>query len=229
MLTLDVVSPTRPTVPLSFEVAELTLGGYTARDTSARDAHIEELRTIGIEPPEQLPAYWPVDPALISTRPRLSVQGPDTSGEVEFVLLFGRDETYVGVGSDQTDRALERTSIPRSKQVCGKVLAPTVVRFSEVREAWDGLELSCEVRDGDGSWHPYQHAALAAVAEPEQLIRQCYGEGGPPVGAVLMSGTIPLLDGVTRYASQYRYALRVPGLAEELAGYYSVDVLPAQR
>lgn len=228
-LDLDVVSPFSAPAPLRFEVGELVLGGYTARDAEARDAHIDELRAIGIEPPEQVPAFWPVSPSLVSTRGRLAVQGSDTSGEVEFVLLFGTGETYVGVGSDQTDRALERYSIPRSKQVCGKVIGPAVVRLSEVREVWDEIVLTCEVRDADGSWRPYQRASLASVLPPEQLIAGCYGAGGSPPGAVLMSGTVPLLDGVTRYARQYRCGMHVPGLHEEVAVAYAVDALPAQR
>jgi hypothetical protein len=50
-------------------------------------------------------------------------------------------EVFVGVGSDHTDRALERLSIPAAKQACPKVAGTAVWRLDEVEDHWDRLEL----------------------------------------------------------------------------------------
>ena len=226
MLHLEVLAPSGRTRPTTFAVSDLVLAGFSARDTQARDAHIEELRELGIEPPSELPSFWSMSPELVSTASRLRVQGHDTSGEVEFVLLFAGNETFVGVGSDQTDRVLEAHSIPRSKQVCGKVLGRTVVRLDDVLDVWDDITLRCDVYEADGGWRPYQEAALATVLPVDELVTLCFGPAGPAPGTILMSGTIPLLDGVTRYLSQYRCAMRIPGFDQELAFHYAVEVLP---
>ncbi len=228
-LDLHVVSESGWATPRRFTVSELVLAGYSARTDEIRNAHIEELRELGIEPPAQVPAFWPVSRDLVTTDNRLRVQGTETSGEVEFVFLNDTDGLLVAVGSDQTDRGFEKFSIPRSKQACGKVISSSVVRYADVRDRWDAIEISCDVRDDDGSWLPYQRATLDLVMDPDTLVERCFGADGPPVGAVMMSGTIPLLDGVTRFASQYRCAMTIPGFSEDLAFYYSVDVLPDQR
>jgi hypothetical protein len=48
---------------------------------------------------------------LISNATAIQVSGPDTSGEVEFVLLSKPDGMYVTVGSDHTDRKAETIGV----------------------------------------------------------------------------------------------------------------------
>ena len=62
-------------------------------------------------------------PDRVSLEREVVVVGDKTSGEAEFVLVYSGAELYVGVGSDHTDRGLERLSVSRSKQVCPKPLS----------------------------------------------------------------------------------------------------------
>ena len=48
--------------------------------------------------------------------------GPDTSGEVEPVVVALADGLWIGLGSDHTDRKAETMGIALSKQLCGKVM-----------------------------------------------------------------------------------------------------------
>ena len=101
--------------PIDVEPKSVVLGGYSARSAEERQRHIDELRQIGIEPPEHVPAFWPVGANLVTTASEIQVQGDRTSGEVEYALIAHEGRTYVAVASDQTDRAFEVHSIPRSK------------------------------------------------------------------------------------------------------------------
>ena len=213
---------------ISLRPTMVVLGGYTARSADARERHVDELRTIGIEPPARIPAFWPVSASLLTTDDRIQVQGNRTSGEVEFALIFHGGDILVAVASDHTDRELETSSIPRSKQCCAKVISREVLAFDDLADRWDSIVISSEVTDEEGHWLPYQRAELASVMPPESLMHACFG--GPPVpdGTVLLSGTVPLLDGQTRYAAAFRAALQLPGGDRRLTLEYRIEALPDQ-
>src|SRR5215218_6040179 len=106
--------------PLAFEARRLLIAGYTGRDQAAVARHVAELREHGIPAPARTPALYALAPDRLTTATPVAVVGSQTSGEAEFVLIVSRGVLYVGVGSDHTDRDLERLSVPRSKQVCPK-------------------------------------------------------------------------------------------------------------
>jgi len=212
--------------PIRVSPRVVILGGYSARSAEERDRHIAELRTIGIEPPETVPAFWAISPVLVTTEDRIEVQGAMTSGEAEYVLIGHEGRTYVTVASDQTDREFERTSIPRSKQLCAKVIGREVVPLETLLDGWDETTLSSEVSVDGREWRPYQRSPLAALVPPRELVRSALGDDLLPDGTVLLSGTIPLVDGVTRYDAHFRARLVAPVPAIELALEYRVDILP---
>jgi hypothetical protein len=202
------------------------LGGYTARSAEVRNHHIEELRQIGIEPSERIPAFWPITTSLLVVDEDIQVQGFHTSGEIEFALLFAPEGVLVALASDQTDRAFEVHSIPRSKQLCPKVLSRDVIPLAELLDVWDEIVIRSEVLEADGSWIPYQHATLELVMPIEPMLASAFGGQDPPLGTVLLSGTVPLVDGVTRYAGAFRGAMEVPGWDGALTISYGVEMLP---
>jgi hypothetical protein len=211
---------------LPVDLHQVLLAGFSARSKDVRQQHIDELRRLGIEPPDRVPAFWPVSAALATTADRIQVQGADTSGEIEFALLFAAGRVLVGVASDQTDRALEVQSIPRSKQLCAKVLSRDMLPLDGLRRTWDAIVISSDVRDADGTWRPYQRAALATMLDPDALVRACFGEAPVPDGTLLLSGTVPILDGHTRYAPAFRGRLEVPGWDDQLRIEYDVEAMP---
>ena len=222
----DIVSGAEAGQHIDVEPTQVILGGYSGRDPEERQRHIDELRTIGIEPPPSVPAFWRVARHLVTTGEQIEVQGEQTSGEAEFALIAAGGRTWVTIASDQTDREFERASIPRSKQLCPKVLGTDVVPLEDVRSVWDEIELSSDVSTDGTTWIPYQRATLADLAEPETLLRGSGLGDAPPDGAILLSGTVPLVDGVTRFLPHFRASLVVPDRSLALRLAYRVDVLP---
>jgi hypothetical protein len=214
---------------IDVEVTQVILGGFSARSAEERDRHIEELRQLGIEPPAEIPAFWRVARHLLTTENAIEVQGDHTSGEAEYALIAHHGRTYVTVASDQTDRELERTSIPRSKQLCPKVLSATAIPLDEVRSRWDEITLTSDVSADGDDWLPYQRSRLAELLDPDTLVRASGHADGLPDGSILLSGTVPLVDGVTRYLPHFRASLTVPEGGPELGLNYRVDVLPEIR
>jgi hypothetical protein len=225
-LTLQVVAGEPSERSLDVAPSQVILGGYTGRDAEARDRHIDELRAIGIEPPATVPAFWRVARHLLTTGDAIEVQGEQTSGEAEFALIAAAGRTWVTIASDQTDRELERVSIPRSKQLCPKVLGSSVMPLDELRGAWDEIELTSDVSADGTGWIPYQRASLADLLDVDTLLEASGLGSQPPEGTILLSGTVALVDGVTRFLPRFRAALVLPGGDVALRLAYRVDVLP---
>ena len=122
---------------IDFPVQRLLNGGYAGRDQEAVWKHVEELAVIGVPEPSTTPTLYALGNNLATTADTVQVQHETTSGEVEYVLLIGAGETYVTVGSDQTDRDLETRSIEWSKQAYPDVFAPEVWRYQEVADHWE--------------------------------------------------------------------------------------------
>ncbi|MFI0480173.1 DUF2848 family protein [Actinomadura sp. 9N215] len=168
----------------------LIVAGYTGRDATATRAHIAELAAIGVPEPATVPAFYPLDPGLLTGRPTIAVAGGNTSGEVEPVLVRHAGRHYLGVGSDHTDRDLERTDVAAAKAACPK---PVGDRFVELPadDSWDGVRVECSV---DG--RPYQSGLLTELRTPSDLLARLAAAFGDLDGdLVVFAGTLPLLNG----------------------------------
>ena len=206
VLRLDVITHDPP-VPLQFEVKRMVNGGYVGRNTEAVKAHIEELRKEGVPPPPSVPIIFPVLRHNVTTQNEIEVIGSKTSGEVEFVLLFKGDEILVGVGSDHTDRDMERQDIIMSKQVCRNVLSRQVWKYSDVESGWDDLLLRSWVKaDEEDKEVLYQNAPLGTIIPPTTLMALVKSKmnGDEEDGLVIFSGTIPILTEKMIYGSYFR-------------------------
>ena len=151
--------------PLALEPRRLLIAGYTGRDQAAVARHIDELRAHGIPAPAATPAAYALTPDRLTMAATIAVAGTDTSGEAEFVLVLAGGELHIGVGSDHTDRDLERVSVRRSKQVCPKPLSDRLWRWADVRDRWD----ACELRSWSGGM-PYQEGSVTAVLAPAAVL-----------------------------------------------------------
>ena len=103
----------------AFSPTQLIIAGWTGRDEAALKKHIKELEEIGVKPPKTTPIFYRVSASLFCHADAIQVSGPDTSGEVEFVLIQG-DELCVALGSDHTDRKAETMGVSLSKQLVAK-------------------------------------------------------------------------------------------------------------
>ncbi|HSF01402.1 MAG TPA: DUF2848 family protein [Solirubrobacterales bacterium] len=215
--------------PLPFTVRRIICGGYTSRDPAEVERHMRELEALGIPRPDAAPTFFSVASYLATTAARIEVQGPFTSGEVEFVLLFGPQGPWVTVGSDQTDRFFERHSMLAGKQLCPKVIGTTVWPLGEVEDHWDELTLRSWVRSGRMR-QLYQEAPLGAHLEPAALLPRIRRYAGRELeGVAFFSGTVPTRSGEVIYGDAYELELADPRLDRVIRTQYTVHVLEATR
>ena len=129
------------------------------------------------------------------------------------------------MGSDHTDRDVETKSIPGSKQMYAKCLAPECWLYPDVRKHWDELILRCWATKG-ARRALYQEALLSEVLDPQELIEKMPCEGiDKKEGFVLFSGTIPTKGGLI-FGDFYELELEDPVLNRAIRHSYRVKILP---
>ena len=96
-----------PTGPVDIAIRDVVVAGWTGRDAAAVTHHIEELSAIGVAPPSQVPLFYRVSNGLLTQAAEIQVLGQETSGEIEPLVIRAGGETWLGLASDHTDRALE--------------------------------------------------------------------------------------------------------------------------
>jgi hypothetical protein len=201
-------------------VDELVIAGWTGRDEQALKKHIRELEEIGVKPPKTTPIFYRVAASLLTFAGEIQVSGPDTSGEVEFVLLSRADGLWVTVGSDHTDRKAETVGVALSKQLCAKPIAPDAWRYDEVRPHWEKLVLRSWIFE-QGKKILYQEGTVNAMRSPEDLISK-FGKLAP--GYAMFGGTFAAKGGI-RPAARFMMELEDPVLARKLTHEYAIRCL----
>jgi len=196
------------------EIGRLVVAGYTGRDPDRVQAHIEELAALGISPPPRVPMFYEVDSRLFQVTDRLETDHEETSGEVEPVLVVLGSGMFLGVGSDHTDRRLERDDIDASKKACPKVVAPSLVPFEEVADSWDSLR----IRSWSGlDRRPYQDGVLGTFREPREIVDMI--DPQVEAGTAVFLGTVPTLDGHLAMDDHFEFELSMGGITLASWGY----------
>ena len=189
---------------LEFAPEALVIAGFTGRDRAAVEHHIVELEAMGVERPPETPAFYDVPLSLLTTEADITVTGRETSGEVEPVLFRTPHGAFVGVGSDHTDRRLERTDIALSKRACPKVIGRDVVPYEEAVERWEEIALRCRLADGS----VYQSGRAAELLPIPDLLTEIEARRGRlPDGLVLFLGTVPLQTDSFVFSERYELDL----------------------
>jgi hypothetical protein len=203
---------------MTFRPSELVIAGWTGRDEAALKKHIRELEEIGVKPPKTTPIFYRVAASLFTHAGEIQVSGPDTSGEVEFVLMQKPDGLWVTTGSDHTDRKAETIGVTLSKQLCEKVTCPQAWKYDEVKPHWEKLVLRSWA-DGE----LYQEGSVAAMRSPEDLLSRY------PLkpGWAMYCGTLAAHGGI-RPAKRFRMELEDPVLKRKLGHEYAIKVLPVE-
>jgi hypothetical protein len=175
-------------------VRRLLNAGFTGRNREVVMKHVEELKAHGVAAPDRIPAFYPVPRHLVTTEEEIEVLAEQTSGEVEPVFLFKEGSVYLAVGSDHTDREIEKISIANSKIACPKVVSKEIWDYGEVKDGWERLILRSWIGEG-GVRKLYQEGSLSAFLPPQELIRQTqeHIKDRNLDGMVLFLGTLPLL------------------------------------
>src|ERR1700761_1799871 len=120
MLHFDLHASGQGKQSIALEPSALIVAGWTGRDEAALRHHIEELAAIGVPRPSSVPVFYRNSLLNLTQAPVVEVLGPDTSGEVEPVIVVLGDRLCLAVGSDHTDRKAETQGIALSKQLCAK-------------------------------------------------------------------------------------------------------------
>ena len=213
-------APTR----LTLAINQAVIAGWTGRDPVARDKHIAELEAIGIARPASTPIYYRVSACRITTADSIEVCGGDSSGEVEFVLIGWQGRTFVGLGSDHTDRKVETYSVTVSKQMCDKPIAAELWELEDVIDHWDRMILRSFAWI-NGERVLYQEGTLDAMLPVKELLAKGFEGGKLPDGCAMFGGTFAAKGGI-RPASRFEYELEDPVLKRSIRHAYDVIELP---
>ncbi|HKQ28252.1 MAG TPA: DUF2848 domain-containing protein [Burkholderiales bacterium] len=200
------------------KIRELIIAGWTGRDEAALRKHIKELEEIGVKPPKSTPIFYRVAANLFCHETEIQVSGPDTSGEVEFVLIQDGNALRVSVGSDHTDRKAETIGVSLSKQLCAKPVSAASWAYSEVKPHWEKLVLRAWA-DGE----LYQEGPVTAMRSPEDLM----GRYPLKQGHAMFCGTLAAKGGI-RPSKRFKMELEDPVLKRKLTHEYAIKVLPVE-
>lgn len=206
------------------EIDSLIIAGWAGRNTAAIEHHIEELAALGVPRPSTTPLYYRVAAQTLTQSSRLVVLGPDSSGEVEPVLVVMADGLWIGIGSDHTDRKAEASGIALSKQLCGKPVGAQLWSYADIEGHWDELVIRSWATI-DGERVLYQDSPISALRTPRDLIRKQVGTEMLPAGTLMFCGTPGAIGGI-RPATRFEMELRDPVLDRSLTHGYDIAVLP---
>jgi Protein of unknown function (DUF2848) len=202
-------------------INKFVIAGWTGRNPAQVRKHIEELLAIGVKPPSSVPVFYEASQTLLTTRPEITAVGPETSGEVEFVLINTAHGIVVAVGSDHTDRWLEAVSVHHSKQVCAKPISARVWPLPLVAPHWDQLVLR-SYSNRDGRRRLYQEGAVTGMLAPENLLERYAQSGGEfAIGTAMYCGTLALQGGM-EYGDAFEIELEDPVRNRKLQHHYRI-------
>lgn len=206
------------------EIASLVIAGWAGRDAAAIEHHVEELAALGIPRPSTTPLYYRVAAQTLTQAHRLIVLGPDSSGEIEPVVVAMADGLWIGLGSDHTDRKAEASGIALSKQLCGKPVGSQLWSYADVEGHWDQLILRSWATI-DGKRVLYQESPVSSLRTPRDLIQRYANADTLPAGTLMFCGTPGAIGGI-RPAARFEMELSDPVLKRSLVHGYDIDVLP---
>lgn len=197
--------------------------GFTGRNDEEVQKHVLELEAEGISTPDEVPVVYPKPNHLLTTNETIKVISGTTSGEAEFALFPHGEESYVGVGSDHTDRELEREDIVLSKAVSPNVVSESVWQLSDVVDHWDRLELRSWTGD---ERERYQETALDAILHPDDLVDLIAERtAAQPDGTAVFSGSVGTETDELVYSDVFAVELHDPVLNRTLEAEYTVREL----
>ncbi len=190
---------------IQFEPKKLINAGYTGKDMKSIMAHIEELKEKGIAAPDSVPAFFPKSPNLLTQDEMLyTLDSSDHTGEAEFVIFFHQDKIYISVGSDHTDRIMEKVNIPKAKFIYPNVVSREAWDLSEIEDHWDDINLQCWVLV-DNEKRLFQETKVSTFLSPQDLVKRVKNLLLNPddvEGLVIFSGTVASIFQID-YSSWY--------------------------
>jgi len=207
-------------------VRQLVVAGWTGRDVAALEKHIRELEAIGVKRPKTTPIFYRVAASLLTTDDSIEVLGGNSSGEVECVAYSFDEGTFIGLGSDHTDRKAEAVGVSLSKQMCAKPVSRDLWRWDDVAPHWDALVLRSYV-GVNGARRLYQEGSVAAMRPPPELFKLYGDRDRLPTGTAMFCGTLAVHGGIAP-SETFEMELDDPVLQRKITHVYRVRTLPDQ-
>jgi hypothetical protein len=205
-------------------VTTLLNAGYAGRHQDEVAKHVRELARLGVPAPATTPSLYPVPPYLAMQADEVFAHHERTSGEGEWAIVVAgpaERDILLTVACDHTDRALEVHGIAWAKQAGPDVLGRKAWRLSDVASHFDEIRITAWA---DG--HEIQRGTCADLLPPSYWVDILRMRGLLTPGTVLLSGTIPMHDGVNQFANSWRVELRNPATTQAIDCAYSVRRLP---
>ncbi len=211
----------------TIDVSWVFNAGYAGRDSAQVKHHVDELAALGVPAPDNVPSLYPLSNLLARQDRLVQVPHGRTSGEAEWALIVGEtpDDLLVTAACDHTDRALEVHGVAWSKQSAPDLIGDLAWRWSEVADDFDSFTLRAWVTH-QGSQELISEGSPAELLSPSYWIDRLDDAGLLRPGTLLLSGTIPMIEGVDQFAEGWRVELTDPsGHVSRVA--YRVEQLPA--
>jgi hypothetical protein len=209
--------------PLSFDVKRLIVVGFAGRDVEKTMEHIRELEAEGIKCPAEVPVVYECSPALLTQAPAIEVVAGASSGEVEYLVIKHAGKTYIGLGSDHTDRALEAVSIHKSKQLCAKPVAREVWDYEEIAGHFASIRLvSGQTVKGEAV--DYQAGVTADLLPLETILAKVRREIPDLEDCIIYTGTVPLKQGF-KFGERFSGALIDDAMGRRIDLGYDIRVI----
>ena len=209
---------------ITVQIPYMLNAGYAGRTQEKVREHIKELEKLGVPGPTEIPVLFPVTLNQATLAQHIDVQGEQTSGEIEFILLQHAGEWFITVGSDHTDRELEQFSVEKSKQACPNILASCLWPVTEVLEHWDQIRLRAWVIK-NGTRVLYQDETLTALLPFKVLLDFVRSKVVDSLDSVpIFSGTIATIEGLI-FADFFEMEMVDPVLNRSIRHQYSIRPL----
>lgn len=212
-LTMSVSQAAREPYSIDVGVKRVGCSRNAARDTAGTNAWLDGVRAKGYRVHLAAGVCFR-SRYLVTNEATIEVQGPQTSGEVEFVAIAHKGEIYVSVGSDHNDRSLGELwtamlgkvyDSAKSKQMAPAVVAGDAWHYHDVRGHWDELVLKSTITVSDRRT-PYQEFRLAELLDLEYYLNRCSWLRED--GSMLFGGSGGILPSVPENVYQGQSSLR---------------------
>jgi len=210
--------------PLEITNYSLVIAGFTGSDPVRVERHLSELREQGVVVPNKFPVFYPVPSELAVQNKTIEVSSERTSGEIEPVLIISKGQYYITLGSDHTDREIEKTSISMSKASCSKPLSDSALPLETVVRRWDNLIVRSETL-AENQWRTYQVGRVNELIQPLRLLALMKNASGRiPDNLVMFLGTVPIQDGRFIFSTGFRGSLGDDSSSSLLGIHYEIKV-----